>query len=206
MRRGDTDQRAVQIVEGLVGDDRDDFGAPAAQARVFLDGEQAAGSWRPMRESSAYRAAPASARRSTSQSMPWSARRRLGRSRARAAPSSASATMVRSLPGRDDLGGAQVSRISPSGTSPFGVYSDLCSKKITGSGSRTAAASRPMTSTGEDGAATLRPGIIMHQFSTDWECCAPKREPAPLAVRTTSGRVGLAVRTYSAAFGNSLAM
>ena len=27
----------------------------------------------------------------------------------------------------------------------------------------------------------------MHQFSTLWECWAPKREPAPLPVRTTSG-------------------
>jgi hypothetical protein len=63
----------------------------------------------------------------------------------------------------------------------------LCSKKITGSGSRTAAARSPITSRGVDGATTFRPGIIMHQFSTLCECCAPKREPAPLPVRTTSG-------------------
>ena len=29
----------------------------------------------------------------------------------------------------------------------------------------------------------------MHQFSTLCECCAPKREPAPLPVRTTSGHL-----------------
>ena len=46
-----------------------------------------------------------------------------------------------------------------------------------------------MTSRGVDGATTLRPGIIMHQFSTLWQCCAPKREPAPLPVRTTSGHL-----------------
>ena len=40
-----------------------------------------------------------------------------------------------------------------------------------------------------EGATTLRPGIIMHQFSTLWECCAPNREPAPLPVRTTSGHL-----------------
>jgi hypothetical protein len=33
------------------------------------------------------------------------------------------------------------------------------------------------------------PGIAIAQFSTDCECCAPKREPAPLAVRITSGSV-----------------
>ena len=50
-----------------------------------------------------------------------------------------------------------------------------------------AAAISPMTSRGLDGATTLRPGIIMHQFSTLCECCAPKRAPPPLPVRTTSG-------------------
>jgi len=29
--------------------------------------------------------------------------------------------------------------------------------------------------------------MAIAQFSTLWECCAPKREPAPLAVRITSG-------------------
>ena len=60
---------------------------------------------------------------------------------------------------------------------------------MTGSGSRTAAASSPTTSTGLDGATTFSPGIIMHQFSTLWLCWAPKREPAPLPVRTTSGHL-----------------
>ena len=78
---------------------------------------------------------------------------------------------------------------SPSGTSPFVANRPLCSQKITGSGSRTAAAISPMTSRGVDGATTLRPGIIIAQFSTLCECCAPKREPAPLPVRTTSGHL-----------------
>ena len=60
---------------------------------------------------------------------------------------------------------------------------------MTGSGSRTAAASNPITSRGVEGATTLRPGIIIAQFSTLCECCAPKREPAPFAVRTTSGHL-----------------
>jgi len=52
-----------------------------------------------------------------------------------------------------------------------------------------AAASRPLTSAGFDGATTLMPGIAMAQFSTLCECWAPKRDPAPLAVRMTSGIV-----------------
>jgi len=67
------------------------------------------------------------------------------------------------------------------------AYSDFCSKKITGSGSRIAAASSPITSRGLDGATTLSPGTAIAQFSTDWECCAPKRTPAPLAQRMTRG-------------------
>ena len=56
---------------------------------------------------------------------------------------SASARMVASLPGRAIAAVPSESTISPSGTSPLVAYSDLCSKKITGSGSRTAAASKP---------------------------------------------------------------
>jgi hypothetical protein len=40
------------------------------------------------------------------------------------------------------------------------------SSTTTGSGSRTAATRRPTTSRGVEGATTLSPGIIMHQFST----------------------------------------
>ena len=50
-----------------------------------------------------------------------------------------------------------------------------------------AAASSPTTSRGLDGATTFRPGTAMAQFSTDCECWAPNRTPAPLAQRTTSG-------------------
>jgi len=46
-----------------------------------------------------------------------------------------------------------------------------------------------MTSRGFDGATTFSPGTAMAQFSTDCECWAPKRSPAPLAQRTTSGSV-----------------
>ena len=67
--------------------------------------------------------------------------------------------------------------------------SGLLSKKTTGSGSRTEAAINPTTSAGVEGATTLSPGIIMHQFSTAWECWAPNRTPPPLAVRTTTGMV-----------------
>jgi len=63
----------------------------------------------------------------------------------------------------------------------------LCSKNTTGSGSRTAAAISPFTSAGVDGATTLSPGTAIAQFSTLCECCAPNREPEPLAVRITSG-------------------
>ena len=43
------------------------------------------------------------------------------------------------------------------------------------------------TSRGLDGATTLSPGTAIAQFSTDCECCAPNRTPAPLAHRITSG-------------------
>ena len=58
---------------------------------------------------------------------------------------------------------------------------------MTGSGSRIAPASSPFASAGVAGATTLRPGTAIAQFSRLWECCAPKREPAPFAVRITSG-------------------
>ena len=63
----------------------------------------------------------------------------------------------------------------------------MCSQKITGSGSRMAAAIRPTTSAGVEGATTFSPGIAIAQFSTLCECWAPKRRPAPFAVRITSG-------------------
>jgi hypothetical protein len=80
-----------------------------------------------------------------------------------------------------------LSTSSPSGTSAFTANSALCSQKMTGSGSRIAAAISPTTSAGVDGATTLRPGIAIAQFSTLWLCCAPNRRPPPLAVRSTSG-------------------
>src|SRR6185503_20451180 len=43
VRRRDAHDRPVEIPEALVGDDRGDLGAPAAQARVLLDRHEAAG-------------------------------------------------------------------------------------------------------------------------------------------------------------------
>ncbi len=122
----------------------------------------------------------------TVESMPSSADRRSAAASARGTIA-ASARMVASPPWRSTLARPSSSVISPSGTSPLLGYRPLCSKKMTGSGSRTAAASSPMTSRGFDGATTFRPGTAIAQFSTDCECWAPKRRPAPLAQRTTSG-------------------
>ena len=63
VRRGDPHRRAVEIVERLVGDDRDDLRAPAAQARILLDREQAVGARDRAEDGAGCRAAPASARR-----------------------------------------------------------------------------------------------------------------------------------------------
>ena len=101
----------------------------------------------------------------------------------------ASARIVASPPCRSTLARPSSSTTSvPSGTSPLLAIRPLCSKNTTGSGSRTAAASSPTTSRGLDGATTFSPGTAMAQFSTDCECWAPNRTPAPLAQRTTSGR------------------
>src|SRR5207302_2307437 len=101
----------------------------------------------------------------------------------------ASAMIVASAPVRSTLAFPRGSTCSPSGTSPLFASRLLCSKNSTGSGSRIAAASRPLASAGLDGATTLMPGIAIAQVSTLCECCAPKREPAPFAVRMTSGSV-----------------
>ena len=119
VRRGDAHRRAVEIVEGLVGDDRHDLGAPAAQPRVFLDREQAVRARRPNPGWSGCRAAPASARRSP-------------RSRCRVPPASVlgrgqrARHHQRQAPGwwrpcraAAILAVPSVSTISPSGTSPL---------------------------------------------------------------------------------------
>ncbi len=117
MRRGDADDRPVEIPERFVRDDRRDLGAPAAQAGIFLDGEEPAvlaTEPRMVRVSSG-----TSERRSTTSAlMPWS------RSRIAAASSErgtiiASATMVQSLPALRIFAVPRVSMISPSGTSPL---------------------------------------------------------------------------------------
>ena len=96
---------------------------------------------------------------------------------------------VASGPVRSTLAFPSGSTCSPSGTSPLLASRLLCSKNTTGSGSRIAAASSPFASAGVEGATTFSPGTAIAQFSTLWECCAPKREPAPFAVRITSGIV-----------------
>ena len=50
-----------------------------------------------------------------------------------------------------------------------------------------AAAISPTMSAGVEGAAILSPGTAKAQFSTGWECWAPKPRPLPLAVRMTRG-------------------
>ena len=118
---------------------------------------------------------------------------------------SASAAIVTSVPGRTVRAVPSVSSTSPSGTSPLVAINDLCSNSTTGSGSRIAAAIRPTMSTGVEGATTLRPGTIMHQFSRLWLCCAPKRTPDPLAHRTTSGTASwplLMYRVFAISFDN----
>ena len=40
VRRGDADDRPIEIPEGLVGDDRGDLRAPTTEPRIFLDREQ----------------------------------------------------------------------------------------------------------------------------------------------------------------------
>ena len=62
----------------------------------------------------------------------------------------------------------------------------------------------PTTSAGVAGAAIFRPGTVSAQFSTAWECCAPKPRPPPFAVRTTSGTVTWPPVMYRI-FGISLA-
>ncbi len=92
----------------------------------------------------------------------------------------ASATIVASAPAARCAPCPSVSTTSPSGTSPLIANSALCSQKMTGSGSRTAAAMSPTTSAGVDGATTLSPGMAIAQFSTLWLCCAPNRRPGPV--------------------------
>jgi hypothetical protein len=60
--------------------------------------------------------------------------------------------------------------VSPSGTSALKRrYVFLCSKNITGSGSRTAALSRPLASAGVPGASTLSPTVAVKYASFDCE-------------------------------------
>ena len=122
----------------------------------------------------------------TSAEMPSSVARRSAASAARETIA-AIATIVQSVPSRTVAAVPSGTTCSPSGTSPLVANRALCSQTITGSGSRTADAIRPTTSAGVDGATTFSPGIAMSQFSTLWLCCAPKRRPAPLAVRRTRG-------------------
>ena len=74
-----------------------------------------------------------------------------------------------------------------SGTTPFIVYSILCSQKITGSRSRIASISRPLASYGLEGSTTFRPGMWVKIGYSACECCAAAFMPAPYMVRMTIG-------------------
>jgi hypothetical protein len=100
---------------------------------------------------------------------------------------SASATMVQSVALPHDLGLAQLVDDLAIGHLALGGEQRLVLEEHHRVGVADRGRQQPTTSAGVDGATTLRPGIIMHQFSTDWECWAPKRLPPPLAVRTTTG-------------------
>src|SRR5262249_51350051 len=114
----------------------------------------------------------------TLQAIPCSSESRLAAASARGTIA-ASATIVASLPSVSTFALPSGSTISASATSPLAAYSDFCSKNSTGSGSLMAEASSPTTSWGLEGATTFRPGTAIAQFSTDCECCAPNRTPAP---------------------------
>ena len=187
VRGGDPHDRPVEVPEDLFGDDRSDLGSPTAQAGVLLDRETATGLGHRSRGTPGCRAGTRVRRSMTSAEMPSTASRSAA-SRARGTIK-ASATIVQSVPSRTIRASPSFPTTSPSGTWPLVAINDLCSKKTTGSGSLIEAAINPTTSSGVDGATTLRPGIIMHQFSTLWLCCAPKRDPPPLAVRMTIGIV-----------------
>ena len=64
--------------------------------------------------------------------------------------------------------------------------SRLCSMKITGLSSRTAARSCAQASPGDAGKATLSPGMWANVAESTWECCAAA-PMHPAAVRRTSG-------------------
>jgi hypothetical protein len=78
--------------------------------------------------------------------------------------------------------------VSPSGTSALkSRYVFLCSKNMTGSGSRIAALSRPLASAGVPGATTLRPTVEVKYASLDCEWYSAPCTPPPYGMRMTIG-------------------
>ena len=65
----------------------------------------------------------------------------------------------------------------------------MCSKNITGSYPVKAVFSKPYTSTGVEGTATLIPGMCMKSVSMLCEWCAAADLPRPSGPRRTIGRV-----------------
>ena len=125
----------VEAVEALVGDDRGDLGAPAAQPRVLLDGEQAAG----LADRGEDRRGVERDERAEVDDLGVDAVARRPAARPPRAPSAPSRPARRSSRpcrrGRSARSRA-CRRCSPSGTSPLIANSALCSQKMTGSGSR----------------------------------------------------------------------
>ena len=77
---------------------------------------------------------------------------------------------------------------SPSGTSPRTLrYIFLCSRKMTGSGSRIADRRSPLASYGVEGMTTFRPGTWAKNASTDWLWYSAPWTPAPNGARIVIG-------------------
>ena len=99
VRRRDAHDRRIEVVEALVGDDRRDLRAPAAQPRILLDREQRELVGAPSRGSCGVSSGTSERRSMTSAAIPSSAASCSAASRARGTIA-ASATTVRSLPCR----------------------------------------------------------------------------------------------------------
>jgi hypothetical protein len=174
------------VPEALLGDDRDDLRAPAAQPRVLLDGDTS----RLVRFTDSMTVAVSSGtseRRSiTSAEMPELVELVGGLHGARHHRGERDDGDVAARPDRgrdpelvDDLAVGHLA---------LGRVERLLLEEQHRVGVADRRGEQPITSLGLDGATTFSPGIAIAQFSTAWECCAPKRSPPPLAVRITSGR------------------
>ena len=185
-------ERPVEIVERLVGDDRHDLRAPAAQPRIFLDAEAA------MRLGDRAEDGLGVERHERAHVDHLAVDAVLGgellgrRKRARHHQGERNDGGV--LAGAENFGGAErVENLAVRHLALGGVERLVLEEDDRVRDRAPKPPADPMTSTGLDGATTLRPGIIMHQFSTLCECCAPKREPAPFAGAHHQRALGLPV-------------